>query len=85
MIEKILMKWGLENHKYDMVHFIYTELNIGIPVSYLYKLPGQKSSLNTLDTYSSTNYEINKILSLFPKSKYTKLEEWGGLYGYRYK
>ena len=88
---KILMEWALLNQEYYMAYILYTEANIGIPVKFIYHLP----SPNKFDSISSfmagsdnrggENSELNMLLSLFPRSIYTKLPEWNSTYGYKYK
>lgn len=86
---KILMKWSLENKEYELTNFIYNEFNIGIPVSYLYKLPTQMyfSSMdnffNNSDNKKSDDKHLDRLLSTFSKSKYGPLIEWNGKYGYK--
>ena len=88
---KILMKWSLENKEYELTNFIYNEFNIGIPVSYLYKLPTQMyfSSMDNFfsnsDTKKSNDKHLDALLSTFSNSKYGQLSEWEGKYGYRKK
>ena len=68
---KILMKWSLENKEYELTTFIYNEFNIGIPVSYLYKLPTQMyfSSMDNFfsnsDTKKSNDKHLDNLLSIF--------------------
>jgi hypothetical protein len=84
---KILLKWGFETQSYDMVYFIYTEFNIGIPVKFLYNLPSS-STFNSIDSFMrnselkniSDDY-LRDILSTIVRNKYKYLEEWK-LYGY---
>lgn len=86
---KILMKWSLQNNEYNLAYYLYTEHNIGIPVTMLYALPEQRK-FNSLTSFISNDKvicgseDLNTILRLFPKSRYIRLEEWGGAYGYRF-
>ena len=86
---KILMKWSLENKEYQLTNFIYNEFNVGIPVSYLYKLPSQMyfSSMDDFfsnsDIKKSNDKNLDDVLSILSISKYGQLAEWGGKYGYR--
>jgi len=86
---QILMKWAIKNNEYYMVYILYTELNIGIPNTLLYKLPDKqhfgsvKDFLDTSDTKSTNNEYLNKIFVLFKKSKYKRLPEWRDKYGYK--
>ena len=86
---KILMKWSLENKEYQLVNFIYNEFNVGIPVSYLYKLPSQMyfSSMDNFFTNSdvkkSNDKDLDNLLSVLSTSRYGQLIEWDSKYGYR--
>ena len=86
---KILMKWSLENKEYQLTNFIYNEFNVGIPVSYLYKLPSQMyfSSMdnffNNSDVKKSNDKHLDSLLSVLSISKYGPLIEWDNKYGYR--
>lgn len=88
---KILMKWSLENKEYQLTNFIYNEFNVGIPVSYLYKLPSQMyfSSMDDFfsnsDIKKSNDENLDDVLTNLSISKYGRLDEWGGKYGYRKK
>lgn len=84
---KILMKWGFENQSYDMVYFIYTEFNIGIPVKFLYNLPSTTtfssigSFMRNSDLKNISDDHLRDILSRLVRNKYKYLEEWRS-YGY---
>lgn len=87
---QIMMKWSLESKDYELVHQLYTEWGIGIPVKYTYMFP-LKRSFNSIDSFINNNevrYASDKylenIMYLFRKSKYIRLDEWEGLYGYRF-
>ncbi len=89
LLFKILMKWSLENKEYQLTNFIYNEFNIGIPVSYLYKLPSQMyfSSMdnffNNSDVKKSNDKHLDSVLSILSSSRYCPLIEWDSKYGYR--
>lgn len=84
---KILMKWGFENQSYDMVYFIYTEFNIGIPVKFLYNLQSTTtfssigSFMRNSDLKNISDNHLRNILSRLVRNKYKYLEEWRS-YGY---
>lgn len=86
---KILTKWGFETKNYDMILFIYTNFNIGIPVTLLYKLE-DKNMFNSLNSFISQNQLMKKLndehlkelFKLFLSSKYSKLKYWNNKYGY---
>ena len=86
------MKWGLKNQEYNLVKFIYIEMNFGIPVKYLYYLP-EKNYFNNLSNFlSNSQHNIRTvyddtmldIIYNFKISKYQKLAEWNNSYGYKY-
>jgi hypothetical protein len=87
----ILMKWALKNGEWDVVLRLYTFSNIGVPNTSLYSDFQQKSefSLNEAlvagdnTVLSSQDASCRQLLSLFPRSRYGKLEEWDGRFGYR--
>lgn len=91
LLFKILMKWSLENKEYQVTNFIYNEFNIGIPVSYFYKLPSQMyfSSMDNFfsnsDVKKSNDKNLDNLLSILSSSKYGQMSEWNGKYGYRKK
>ena len=74
----ILMEWGIENNNWEMVHFLFIELHIGIPARLVYKLPAK----NIRDISGNTNDNLISILTVFPKCKWTHLPEWNGSVGY---
>jgi hypothetical protein len=82
------MEWAIKNKEYYMVYILYTELNIGIPNSFLYKLPVKRNFtsvqdfLDTSDCVQSNDKYLNDLFMLFKKSKYTKLKDWGNVFGY---
>lgn len=82
------MKWAFENKDYYMAYILYTELKVGIPNSFLYKLPAKKTFRSVRD-FIETSYNVqsndeylNKIFVLFLESKYTRLTNWGNKFGY---
>ena len=85
---QILMEWSLNNNEYE-TSFILYNLGIGIPAKFLYKIPEKNSFQSTEEFLNSdtikysTDIYINKLSILFKTSKYTRLEEWNNLYGYR--
>jgi hypothetical protein len=87
LLLKILTEWSLKNKEYDLALIIYKEFNIGIPVNLLYKLPQQNifyslSSFNTKNEIINYDNTLEKLFSLFLKSKYTTLQNWSNKYGY---
>jgi len=71
-------------------YFIYTNFKIGIPNKYLYNL-SQKSYFTSLSSFTTNNecvttedYNMCKIIDMFPYSNYSFLKEWK-TFGYRYK
>jgi hypothetical protein len=91
ILAQILMKWALENQEWKMVYYLYTELNVGIPGKYLYKIEDKKTftSIDNFLNHSSDIYCLNiffqELAKLFKKSKWSKLIEWSDTYGYRLK
>ena len=86
----ILMKWSLESKEYEMTKFLFKEMNVGIPVNYLYQL-STKSYFSSMDSFlssedvrKSNSIDFDELLRLFKESKYMKLEEWNNRYGYRF-
>lgn len=90
-LSKILMCWGLEKKEYELVYFLYNNFEIGIPNTYIYKMD-QKTTFNSIKDFTENNHAISgnkniwlqKILDLFPKSKWVKLPLWEGRWGYMY-
>lgn len=90
-IPTILMKWAITNKKWDIVLCLYTLLNVGIPNSYLYTHFPSKSKFTTKEAVEignnivldTTDKECKTLIRLFSTSKYGRLEEWGGRFGYR--
>lgn len=87
LLLKILMEWSLNSKEFEIVHFIYTNFKIGIPNKYLYTL-SDKNYFTSLSSFQRDNEcknpkEMNKIIELFPFSKYGFLEEWK-TFGYKY-
>ena len=89
LLLKILMEWSVNSEEYQLLYFIYSNFNIGIPVRFLYKLPDNNmffslSSFNSNnDIKNSGDKELNNLFKLLKKSKYKKLEEWRDSYGYK--
>ena len=89
LLLKILMEWSVNSKENELLYFIYSNFNIGIPVRFLYKLPDNNiffslSSFNSNnDIKNSDDKDLNNLFKLLKKSKYTKLEEWNNSYGYR--
>jgi hypothetical protein len=89
LLLKILIKWGFETKNYDMILFIYTNFNIGIPVTLLYKLE-DKNMFSSLNSFISENRLMKKLndeylkelFNLFLSSKYRRLKDWDNRYGY---
>ena len=88
-VQKILMKWALENKDYYMAYILYNEYNVGIPNSLLYNLPSKTkfSSINDLmdsnNNISSQDKYLTDIFVSFRYSKYVRLPEWDNNFGYR--
>lgn len=87
---KILMEWGVNSKNYDVVYFIYTHFNIGIPARLLYKLP-QCNTFNSLSSFLSNNNtlsrkikdeHVKKLIDVIKTSKYKHLKHWNNGYGY---
>lgn len=85
------MKWSLEAGDWDMVHTLYTVYQVGIPVKYIYSLPQRKKFTTSSALQNGGDVELSthdpklrEVLSLFPRSKWNRLEEWDNSYGYRY-
>lgn len=88
-IGTILMEWSLKHGEYDMAHYLYTEMNIGIPTKLTYKLPEQRVFTSTTSFLNNNgskggNKELNNLLRLFPNSKYIRLSEWNRAWGYKF-
>ena len=90
-VQTILLKWAMENKEYYMAYILYTEYKIGIPNFVLYQLPCRRmfNSINDFkvsikNKYSTDEY-LNKLFLLFKSSKFRKLREWDGRYGYSLK
>lgn len=89
LLLQIMMKWSLDNKDYETTYYLYTELGIGIPVKYIYKFPvktsfsNATSFLNNSDVIHTSDKYLRKLLEKFRISKYIRLEEWKGYYGYR--
>ena len=71
---KILIEWSIKNKNYDMLYFIYSNFNIGIPVSLLYQIQN-KSIFHSLDSFFNNHrnkqlrdQNLKKLFELF-KSK----------------
>jgi hypothetical protein len=92
-VSKILLKWSIKEEEWFITVLLFQHLNIGIPNKFIYGMP-QKRSYNSLNsalsnkddtTLSHNNSKLLKsLLVLFKSSKWCKLKEWDGLYGYRY-
>lgn len=90
-LSKILMQWGLENKEYKMVYFLYNNFEIGIPNTYIYRMD-QKTTFDNIKDAMENNHTISgkknvwlqKILDLFPKSRWIRLPLWEGRWGYMY-
>jgi len=91
-ITKLLMEWSLKNEEWFLVVLLFEHMKIGIPNKFLYKLP-QKKNQNTYDALTNKDETIlfhnnssllQHLLLSFKFCKWTKLDEWDGLYGYRY-
>lgn len=88
LLIKILTEWSINNKQYDVLYFIYTNFNIGIPVKFLYKLENKNlyfcltSFVNGHETKYIKDENLKKIVNLFKKSKYKRLKEWNNIYGY---
>lgn len=85
---KILIEWSIQNKNYDMVYFIYSNFNIGIPVSLLYQIQN-KTIFNSLDSFFNNHHNkqvrdenLKKLFELFKKSKYKRLSCWNNHFGY---
>ena len=91
LLQKLLMEWSLNNSEYELSNFLFFELNIGIPIKYLYKLPTKNSFssicsfLEDQNNIKSNDYYLSNILNSFRYSKLFRLEEWNNEYGYRFK
>ena len=86
---KILMKWSLESSEYDLAYYLYTEHGIGVPAKMMYAMPEQRKfgsvvSFLGSDGSKGGSKELNRLLRLFPRSKWICLKEWEGTYGYRF-
>ena len=85
---KILIEWSLVNKEYETAYFIYITFNIGIPVKLLYRLPNRNMffSLESFITGNDTKHihdvTLRKLCVKLKKSKYKKLKDWDGKYGY---
>jgi hypothetical protein len=85
---KILTEWGFNSKNYYLVHAIYSNFNVGIPIKFIYKLP-KRNHFESLNAFIDTNEILSKtddiylqeIFEMFKKSKYKKLPVWGR-YGY---
>ena len=88
LLLKILLEWSFESKEYEMTNYIYNEFNIGIPVSFLYKLTNKSyftsidNFLSSSNTKKSENKDFDNLLYSFSKSKYGYLTEWNK-YGYK--
>jgi len=87
----ILMTWSIKNNEHFMTYILFTEFNIGIPNYLLYTFHSDNKMYKSIEdflntsTYSNTkNIDLCNIYKSFRHSKYTKLEEWKGRYGYRF-
>lgn len=91
LLFKILMEWGLIGNEYEIVLFLYTEFKVGIPITYTYSFPEKciyssvSDFINSEQVKYSNNEKLTEIMKLFKRSKYDRLDEWDGLYGYRLK
>lgn len=87
------MDWGIENNEFELVYYLFTLLNIGIPNKYFYILQNKTKMYNSLNSFFEPTLSIRKsdnffyiaILNLIKKSKFIQLNEWNSLYGYRFK
>ena len=93
-VSKVLIEWSLKKEEWYIALMLYKYVNIGIPNTFLYKMP-QKNVYNSLETVLKNKDEIiisfnnsvmlKNLFKLFKSSKWCKLIEWNGLFGYRYK
>lgn len=90
LLLKILLEWSFKSKEYKIIHFIYTNFNIGIPNSFLYLLE-DKSKFNSLNNFFNENESklcediyLRQLIIKLKKSKYKVLEEWNNKYGYKY-
>jgi hypothetical protein len=90
LLGKVLMEWSLDHREWAMALVLYQQFSVGIPNRFLYKLP-RKSRFNDLsdalannETVAVSDNSAARLFSMFKKSKWKRLDEWGGAYGYRY-
>lgn len=88
-LTKILMTWAMSNQEYEMVYYLFTEFNTGIPAKLMYKLP-RKHMFRSLEEFRSLSNSIQiedpflrKILSRIVRAKYQRLKNFDNLYGYK--
>jgi len=85
---KILIEWSIKSKEYNMLLFLYTNFEIGIPARLIYKLPSQNvfmslSSFNEKNEYKKVDDKyLDNLFCIFKKSKYKKLKNWNESYGY---
>lgn len=93
-VELILVDWCCKNNEFELLFYLFTLLNIGVPNKYLYLLQNKKNIFNSLNSFFTpsiprfSGYDhhfYNQLLDAFQKSKFQQLIEWNNLYGYRYK
>ena len=89
LILKILTVWSINSKEYELLKFIYSNFNIGIPNKFLYKLPDH-NIFYSLSSFNSNNdlkkiedKYLDQLFYMFKKSKYTELEYWNYNYGYK--
>jgi hypothetical protein len=89
LILKILTEWSINSKEYELLNFIYSNFNIGIPNRFLYKLPDH-NIFYSLSSFNSNNdlkkiedKNLEQLFYMFKKSKYTRLEYWNNSQGYK--
>ena len=89
LILKILTEWSINSKEYELLNFIYSNFDIGIPNRFLYKLPDNNifyslSSFNSNNDLKKTeDMYLDQLFHMFKKSKYTKLVYWNDNHGYK--
>ena len=89
LLLKILVEWSVESKEYELLKFIYTGFNIGLPNRFLYRLPDHNifyslSSFNSKNDLKKIEDEnLEQLFYMFKRSKYTRLEYWEDSYGYK--